>query len=206
MTGDVMRRVLSAVSVLALLLAAGCKGTLKADRDARVADLGLTVEGIGLQPEGGLPAKVRVSVRNRSRALVAFTLPRPLVGEEEAEGHDELPLPCLFLHLEDAQGHDEMPIYTHPRATRWLKVQRIVLGPGQEWANTYAIEEFYFWGPCGPDAGGNFAKYFWRGGQEISLAAVIMFGKVKTLRSKPMTLQCKFEDWLFRKKHDLDSS
>ena len=29
---------------------------------------------------------------------------------------------------------------------------------------------------------------------------------VPALRSKPMMLQCKFEDWLFCKKHDLDSS
>ena len=158
MTGGVKGYALCAVSMLALLLAAGCKGPLKADRDAGIADLDLTVEGVGLQPEGGVPAKVRVTVRNRSRALVAFTLPRPLVGEEKAEGRDELPLPGLFLHLEDTDGHDEMPIYTDPRATRRPKAQRIVLGPGEEWSATYAIEVFYFWGPCGPDTGGNFAS------------------------------------------------
>jgi len=199
-----MRRTLCAISVLALLLAAGCEEPLKADRDARVADLDLRVEGIGLQPEGGVPAEVRVSVRNRSQALVAFTVPRPLPGEE-TEGSDELPLPCLLLHLEDAEGHDEMPTYTDPRATRRTKPRRIVLGLGQEWSATYAIDDFYFWGPCGPDTGGSFAKYFWRGEREVTLAAVIMFDKASVLRSKPIRLQCTVEDWLFRKKHQMNS-
>ena len=200
-----MRGACCAISLLALLLAAGCEEPRKADRDARVADLDLGVEGIGLQPEGGVPAEVRVTVRNRSQALVAFTLPRPLPGEER-EGPDELPLPCLLLHLEDAEGHDEMPIYTDPRATRRPKARRIVLGPGQEWADTYAIDDFYFWGPCGPDTGGAFAKYFWRGEREVTLAAVIRFDRTNVLRSKPIRLQCTFEDWLFREKHQMNSS
>jgi len=199
-----MRRACCAVSVL-VLLAAGCEEPLKADRDARIADLDLQVEGVGLQPEGGVPAEGRVTVRKRAQARVAFTLPRPLPGEE-TESPDELPLPCLLLHLEDAEGHDEMPIYTDPRATRRPKARRIVLGPGQEWAATYAIDDFYFWGPRGPDAGGSFAKYFWRGGRHVSLTAVVMFDKASVLRSKPIRLQCTFEDWLFRKKHQLNWS
>jgi len=200
-----MRHTLYAASALAWLLAAGCAEPLKADRDARVADLDLGVEGIGLQPEGGLPAEVRVTVRNRSPAVVAFALPRPLPGEE-TDGPNELPLPCLFLHLEDAEGHDEMPVHTDPRAARRLKARRIVLGPGEAWSETYAIETFYFWGPCGPDAGGSFVKYFWRGERDVSLTAVILFAEDRTLRSKPIRLHCKFEDWLFRKKHAPDSS
>jgi len=203
-TAGTMRRACCAVSVL-VLLATGCEEPLKADRDARVADLDLGIEGIALQPEGGVPAEVRVTVRNRSQALVAFTLPRPLSGEE-TEGPDELPLPCLLLHLEDAEGHDEMPIYTDPRATRRPKARGIVLGPGQEWSATYAIDDFYFWGPCGPDAGGSFAKYFWRGERKVSLTAVVMLSQACTLRSKPIRLHCTFEDWLFRKKHQMNSS
>jgi len=200
-----MRDALYAASVLAWLLAVGCAEPLKADRDARVADLDLGVEGIGLQPEGGLPAEVRVTVRNRSPAAVAFVLPRPLPGQE-TDGPNELPLPCLFLHLEDSEGHDEMPVHTDPRATRRPRARRIVLGPGEAWSGTYAIETFYLWGPCGPDAGGSFAKYFWRGEREVSLTAVILFAEEKMLRSKPMRLCCKFEDWLFGEKHALDSS
>ncbi len=200
-----MRRMLGTISVLALVLVAGCAEPPKADRQARITDLDLGVEGVGLQPEGGVPVEVRVTVRNRSQALVAFTLPRPLPGEE-TDGPDALPLPCLLLHLEDAEGHDEMPLYTDPRATRRPQARRIVLGPGQEWSATYAIDDFYLWGPCGPDTGGAFAKYFWRGEREVTLAAVVMLEKASVLRSKPIRLQCTFEDWLFRKKHDLDSS
>ena len=78
--------------------------------------------------------------------------------------------------------------------------------PGGEWSATYAIDDFYFRGPCGPDTGGGFAKYFWRGEREVALAAVVMPEKASVLRSKPIRLQCTFEDWLFRRKHDLDSS
>ncbi|HUU11529.1 MAG TPA: hypothetical protein VM431_13460 [Phycisphaerae bacterium] len=182
-----------------VLAAAGCAAMPKADRDATPVDLAVAAETIGEQPEGGLPAQVRVTVRNRSEAVVALTLPRPLAALVEPAARDELPLPLLVLVLADAEGHDEMPIYSDPRAKRWAKARVVALAPGQEWSATYAIEDFYFWGPSGPDTGGSFAKYFWRGDREITMRAALFYGEGKAVRSAPVTVRCKFEDWLFRR-------
>ncbi|MFO8013794.1 MAG: hypothetical protein R6X20_10875, partial [Phycisphaerae bacterium] len=102
----------------AMVAAAGCEEAVRADRDAVADDLVLALEAAGTQPEGGLPAEVRLTVTNRSPAVVAFTLPRPMVPADAAGAHEGLPLPCLVLALEDAAGHDEMPLYTGGRQRR----------------------------------------------------------------------------------------
>ena len=201
-----MRRAAIGILVASVLAAAGCGEALKADRDVAPADLALALEAVGLQPEGGLPAKVRLTVRNRSAATVVFTLPRPLVTEEAGKGRDEPPLPLMLLALRDAQGHDEMPVYTDIRARRWPQARKVAIGPGREWSGEYPIEAFYFWGPCGPDTGGSFGKYFWRGQTEVRVSAVLMLGKDRTVESEPIVLRCTFEDWLFREKRGLPSS
>jgi len=187
-------------------LATGCEEVAKARRAAAPADLAVVLEAIGLQPEGGLPAQVRVTVRNRAAERVAFTLPRPLVALDGPSGREEMPLPVLALVLEDAQGHGEMPVCTEPKAKAWPKPKTAALEPGGEWSATYAIEQFYFWGPCGPDTGGSFAKYFWRGQTEVRMAAALVFGEGHLVRSDPVVLRCAFEDWLFRKKTENPSS
>ncbi len=201
-----MTRVLPVILLASVLAAAGCGEALKADRDVAPADLSLALEAIGLQPEGGLPAKVRLTVRNRSAETVAFTLPRPLVTDEAGEGQPEPPVPLLMLVMRDAQGHEEMPAYTDVRARRWPPVRKVAVGPGREWSGEYPIEAFYFWGPCGPDTGGSFGKYFWRGQTEVRVAAMLVLGKDRSVMSEPIVLRCTFEDWLFREKRGLPSS
>ena len=184
-----------------LLVAMGCAPTERAERAAEVADLACTVEPIGVQPEGGLPRSLRLTVRNKSPGAVAFTLPRPLVGEvKPAPSGEEAPFPLLALFMKDVAGNEESPVYTDPRARSWPKVKREALLAGGTWSAEYRLSAFYFWGPCGPDTGGNFTKYFWRGEKTISLAAALVFDGGKRLESNTITLHCNFEDWLFRKK------
>jgi hypothetical protein len=186
----------------AMVAAAGCEEAVRADRDAVADDLVLALEAVGTQPEGGLPAEVRLTVTNRSAAVVAFTLPRPLVPRDAAEGHEDLPLPCLVLALEDAAGHDEMPLYTDADARRWPKAKQVALDPGEAWTGTYPIEAFVFYGPSGPDGRGTFAKYFWRGEQAVRMRARLVMAEGRAVESDPVTLRCKYEEWLFRDDHD----
>jgi len=204
-TAGTTRGTLVAAGVLVVAAATGCNETVRADRDALPADLAVAVEGIGLQPEGGVPAEIRVTVRNQSGQTVAFVVPRPLVAlepEAKTPADEPVPLPLLALVLEDADGHDESPVWTDPKARVWPKARRVALGPGGGWSASYPIQEFYFWGPCGPDAGGGFARYFWRGERPVALRAVLVFGDSVAVRSPPMRLTCRFEDWLFRERHD----
>jgi len=190
-----------AAAVLWAAGAAGCREALRADRPAEVTDLECAVESVGLQPAGGLPDRVRVTVTNRSSAAVALTLPRPLVPEAKAPGGgDDLPLPLLTLVLRDAQGHEESPVYTDVRARKWPAAKTTVLAPGGTWSTEYALTGFYFWGPSGPDAGGDFTRYFWRGSREVVLAAALVFAEGRRLESRPVTVRCSAEDWLFQKK------
>lgn len=194
-----MVRWMAITAVAAGLVAAGCGPAVLARRPAAPADLVCDLQTIGLQPEGGLPLQVRVTVRNVSPQAVAFTVPRPLAGEASPGPSDDLPLPILSLSLKDAAGREISPVYTHPKARRWPKAQQTVLEPGGSWSAVYALSDFYLWGPCGPDGGGPFIKYFWRGDKEVRLAAVIVLGKDAAVVSKPVTLRCSVEDWLFRK-------
>ena len=193
------RTVLLAVLLAAGALAAGgCEETVRADRDAVPDDLALALETVGTQPEGGLPAEVRVTVTNRSRATVAFTRPRPMVPAGAAEGHEGLPLPCLVLAMEDADGRDEMPVYTDTGADRWPPVKQVALGPGEAWTGAYPIDAFYLWGPTGPDARGSVAKYFWRGDRPIRMRARLVLAGGRAVESQPVLLRCTCEEWLFQ--------
>jgi len=199
-----MQRIVLSAALLAggVLAAGGCEEAVRADREAVADDLGLALEAVGTQPEGGLPAEVRLTVTNRSAAILAFTLPRPVVPVDAAEGHSGLPLPCLVLALEDAAGHDEMPVYTEIGANRWPATKQVALDPGEAWTATYPIEAFYFWGPTGSDARGSFATYFWRGERPVRMRARLIMAEGRAVESDPVAVQCKWEDWLFREDHD----
>ena len=199
-----MRRIaLPALLLAAVLLAAGgCEETVRADREAAADDLALAIEAVGTQPEGGLPAEVRLTVTNRSAEVLALTRPRPMVPATAAQGHAGLPLPCLVLALENADGRDEMPVYTDPDARGWPAAKQVAVGPGEAWTATYPIEAFYFWGPTGPDARGSFAKYFWRGDRPVRMRARLVLAEGRAVESDPVALRCKWEDWLFREDHD----
>ena len=195
-----MRSAILAVFVSALSVAAGCTPAVKADRAATAADLECTIEPVGVQAEGGLPQSLRLTVRNQSSSIVALTLPRPMAAEATPPTGEDAPFPLLAIVMKSAAGAEETPVYTDPRTKSWPKPRQVALAPGATWSDTYRLTDFYLWGPCGPDTGGSFTKYFWRGDKEVSLAASLMFGGDKRLESNAVKIRCNFEDWLFAKK------
>ena len=187
---------------LMLAAAAGCAQSQVAarGRPATAADLECSIEAVGLQPDGGLPAQLKLSVRNKSSEAVAFTLPRPLIGEDTIWQVKE-PLVLLMAGLTDKAGHEEAAVYAHPKDKAPARAEVAALLPGGTWTGTYALAEFYFWGPCGPDTGGAFTQYFWRGDKDLAIRAALIFEKDKTrVESPPIPIRCSFEDWLFKKK------
>ena len=189
---------------LALLTAAvagaGCAAT--AGRDAGPQDLACAIERVGADGPG-LPERVRVTFRNSSAEPVRLTLPRPLPGENES---GDVPFPFLGLFLRDAEGHWEGAVYADVRARRSEAPRSVTLAPGGAWSREYALTGFYFWGPCGPDTGGDFTRYFKPGDVELKMTAVVDFGFKEDARaedaiveSEPLVVRCAFEDWLFKK-------
>jgi hypothetical protein len=183
---------------LAAALACGCTPTAKADRDATPADLALAAESVGLQPEGGLPESVRVTLTNRSAQTVAVPLPLPMAPKAKAPEGAATPLPLLVAHLRSAQGREESAIWTDPKRGSWPKAKTVVLAPGETWSETYTLDAFYFWGPTGPDARGAFTQYFWRGESPLVMTVMMVFAEGRLLRADPIGVTCKFEDWLFQ--------
>jgi len=197
-----MRAAIRVLLVSAMALAIGCTPAVKADRAATVADLVCTIEPVGVQPEGGLPASLRLAIRNQSSSTVALVPPRPMAPEAKPPAGEEVPFPILAIVMKSAAGAEETPVYTDPRTKSWPKAREVALAPGAVWSATYRLTDFYLWGPCGPDTGGSFTKYFWRGDKEISIAVSLMFagGASKRLESNAIQVRCTFEDWLFVKK------
>jgi hypothetical protein len=188
---------------LVALVVLAVSGCVTARRDAGPQDLACAIERVGADGPG-LPGRVRVTIRNSSAEPVRLTLPRPLPGEDES---GDVPFPLLGLFLRDAQGHEEAPVYADVRARRSEAPRSVTLAPGGAWSREYALASFYFWGPCGPDTGGNFTRYFEPGETELKLTAAVLFDFEKDARaekaiieSEPITVRCTFEDWLFKKK------
>ncbi|MCX5648842.1 MAG: hypothetical protein NTX40_07075 [Planctomycetota bacterium] len=189
---------------LALLTAAvagaGCAAT--AGRDAEPQNLACTIERVGADGPG-LPERVRVTIRNSSAEPVRLTLPRPLPGEDES---GDVLFPLLGLFLRDAQGHEEAPVYADVRARRSEAPRSVTLAPDGAWCREYALASFYFWGPCGPDTGGGFTRYFRPGETELKLTAGVVFdfkedavAEKAIVESEPIVVRCAFEGWLFKK-------
>ena len=197
--GSEAKRIAILLAAAAALWVAGCGPTVKAERAAAPEDLQCAIEAVGLQPEGGMPESLRLTITNKSAQAVDFTLPRPLIAEWEPPPGGEIPFPILGLLLKDAAGHEESPVYTDPRGKSWPKAKAEPIAPGGKWTAEYPLAGFYFWGVMGPDTGGPFIKYFWRGDAEVSLSAVLIFGKDRMVRSPPITVRCKHEPWLFKK-------
>ena len=167
-------------AALALVGAMGCSQgqTAARGKPAVAADLECTVEGVGLQSDGGLPAQLKLTVRNKSSEAMAFTLPRPLIGEDTIS-MVKGPMVLLAVGLKDKAGHEEAAVYSHPKDRTPVKAEVAVLAPGGTWTGTFALAEFFFWSPSGPDTGGAFTKYFWRGDKELTLWAALIFEKDK---------------------------
>lgn len=192
---------LALAALAAALVAAGCAEGRRADRAATPADLVLAIEPVGLPADGGLPATLTVSVRNRSGDTVGFTVPRPVTPlAPKPPGAADLPLPILALFLRDAAGHEESPLYADRYAKTWPKAATVVLGPGEAWSAEYRLADFYLWGTTGPDVMGDFTRYFTRGPTDLALAAGLVFGQGNVLRSDPVSVRCAFEGWLLKRK------
>ena len=190
------------LAALVLAAAAGCAQNQVAarGRPATAADLECSIEAVGLQPDGGLPAQLKLTLRNKAAEAVALTLPRSLI-DEQTFWQVKDPLVLLMVGLKDKAGHEETAVYSHPKDKAPAKAEVAVIPPGGTWTGMYALAEFYFWGPCGPDTGGAFTKYFWRGDKDLTLRAALMFEKDKArVESSPVSIRCSFEDWLFQKK------
>jgi len=187
---------------LVALVVLAVSGCVTARRDADPQDLACAIERVGADGPG-LPERVRVTIRNSGAEPVRLTLPRPLPGEDES---GDMPFPLLGLFLRDAQGHEEAPVYADVRARRSSAPRSVTLAPGGAWSREYALASFYFWGPCGPDTGGNFTRYFEPGETELKLTAGVVFdfkedaiAEKAIVGSEPIVVRCAFEDWLFKK-------
>ena len=187
-----------AVLLAAVCAAAGCAP--EAARPAAPPDLELAIQAIGLQPEGGMPERLRLTVTSRAPVAVGFVLPRPLPGRENAGPSGAVvPMPLLGLTV-SAGGGEESALYTDPAARALARPETVVLAPGASWSREYPLADFYLWGPTGPDATGNFTKYFWRGDQEVHLAAWLLGQGEGQVRSPAVGLRAQYEEWLLRKR------
>ena len=194
-------------AILALLAAAAAGAGCTAGREAGPRDLVCTIEPLGANGLA-LPTQVRITVRNKAAEAVRFTLPRPLIDEDtlcQAEGM----MVVVGLVLADQQEHEVEAVYTHPRDESPQKPKTVVLAPQDAWSAAYPLNEFYFWGPCGPDTGGDFTRYFSPGGSELSLRAILVYFdkrdsaegpyEIGQLESQAAKVRCAFEDWLLKK-------
>ena len=77
----------------------------------------------------------------------------------------------------------------------------IPLAPGETHTSTYALSDFYLWGPGGPNVTRGIWTYLTPGDVELTVVALI-FDKDKdgTLTSNSETMHRAFPDILFRKK------
>ena len=177
-------------------------GCVAARRDAGPTDVVCAVQRVGAETPG-LPERIRVTIRSTSDEPVRLTLPRPLVMRES----ECIPFPMLALFLRDAEGNEEAAVYVDIEARRLAKPETVVLAPGKAWSRDYALRNFYFWGPCGPDTGGDFTRYFKPGETELRLTAAVIFrfhedarAEQAVVESEPIAVRCAFEDWLFPKR------
>ena len=196
-----LRKVVVLAACAPLALCACCLPS-RAGRPAEAANLAVTVEGMGTQPQGGLPDRVRIVVRNASVESLLFPRPRAMIDEQTVT-HAKGPLVALCLLLRDKEGHEEVPVYTHPEAKAPAEPTMVRLPPGGTWSGEYSLREFYFWGPCGPDTGGAFTQYFRKGDEEVALTAALLWlpGGEDTARaeSNSIGLHLWHKEWLFKK-------
>lgn len=183
--------------------ATGCSLTARPEVMGEYRDLVVTVEGIGGQPQGGLPDRLRLVVRNPSVRRVSFTIPRPLIDEQtlnSAEGE----FVTFVIQLVDQAGHEEDAAFTTPSARSPAKPQVVVLSPKNTWTAEYPLAQFHFWGPCGPDTGGPIIRYFHAGDASITLRAVLTWQREDArIESNQISLRVRHEGWLFQRSHGI---
>jgi hypothetical protein len=198
-----LRESLALTTMTLVLWATGCSSLSRPDRAAEATNLDVTIQGIGVQPRGGLPDHVRLTVKNTFTGPLLFTLPRPLV-DEQTVNRSIGPLVLLGLLLKDSAAHEEIAIYARPEAKPQVEPTTVTLGAGGTWVAEYPLTDFYFWGPCGPDTGGSFTRYFSKGDKAVELKAILIWEKTDCrIESKAIGLHVEHEKWLLTNKRDL---
>jgi len=164
--------------------------------DAR--DLACTIESAELAPTAGLPKKIRLTLRNKSRETRVVPLPRPQAPGDFIMDAERFGPPYLYLGLKRDGRKGQFVLYTAIRAESRVAAQVAVLKPGEHWTGIYALADFYFWGPCGPDTGGDFTRLFGPGTEEIVLEAALELWKGEAVRSNPLPVKCSYEASVFK--------
>jgi hypothetical protein len=147
--------------------------------------------------DSAIPTRIQVTFSNLSNARVKVALPGPLCGESETQ-----PVSFIGIILKDPSGRKEEFTFVHPDARSPRKTRVSSLKPAGSVAVNYALDDFYRWGPCGPDRWGNFVKYFQTGATRITMQAVWLTGSEEgestVIKSNLQSFTASHPDWLFK--------
>jgi hypothetical protein len=182
----------------ALLLGAGGCGPRAEAPAATAADLELQIQPADTPPEGGLPRRFSLTVVNKSARAVTFSLPRFILSQNDTQ-ESQPPYIILGLSLTNTEGRRVEVIYTHPDESAYPKPQTVVLAPGGAWSSEYPVDEFYFWGPCGPATEVYITKVFRAGNRSVQMRAVLQQANFADfhVESESCPVQVSHEAWIF---------
>lgn len=185
-------------TVLAVaVLTAGCitSPTEIGPIDARTVGCSLKIEA---KDPRGVPTHIRVTYFNQCKKHLTIPIPAPLCGEG-----DTPPASFIGIRLTNPTNAEEEFVFVLPDAKDNPATKTARLKPGEGCGVTYNLDEFYRYGPCGPDRWGSFVKYFDRGETAIVLRAIwipdVKQGETNIVESNSQTFTGSHQKWLFKK-------
>jgi hypothetical protein len=105
--------------------------------------------------------------------------------------------------LTDPGGQQERFLYVFPDAKRPPQPMTAILKPGLTMEMNYDLNDFYRWGPCGPDRWGSFVKYLQPGKSPITMQMIWMPELSRTATNSMVsnceTFSASHPEWLFHK-------
>lgn len=185
-----------ALVILGTVMLTGCTAGPRAvsPLDGKTAACSLAVVASN---EHAIPTSIQVTFRNISHTPINVTMPGPLCGESDTQ-----PVSLIGIILQDPGGRKEEFTFVHPDAGSPPKTRVSSLKPGGSVIVNYDLDDFYRWGPCGPDRWGNFVKYFQNGTTRITMQAMWRTGSESgepfVIKSNLQSFAASHPDWLFK--------